>query len=103
MTGGASLRIGPGTGSWIQGRLRFKLGSGFGSDFGSGSSIGSVSPEKHHDLTLSDEAMEKEFVARAADEGMVELAGHRSVGGVRASIYNGGPVEARTPSQRPAW
>ena len=38
--------------------------------------------------------MEKEFVARAADEGMVELAGHRSVGGVRASIYNAVPVEA---------
>jgi len=33
-------------------------------------------------------------VARAAAEGMVELAGHRSVGGVRASIYNAVPVEA---------
>ena len=43
---------------------------------------------------LPDEAMEKEFVARAAAEGMVELAGHRSVGGVRASIYNAVPVEA---------
>ena len=28
------------------------------------------------------------------DELMVELAGHRSVGGVRASIYNAVPVEA---------
>ena len=27
-------------------------------------------------------------------EGMVELAGHRSVGGIRASIYNGVPLEA---------
>ena len=43
---------------------------------------------------LPDEAMDKEFVARAAAEGMVELAGHRSVGGVRASIYNAVPVEA---------
>ena len=34
------------------------------------------------------------FVARAAAEGMVELAGHRSVGGIRASIYNAVPVEA---------
>ena len=41
---------------------------------------------------LPDEAMEKEFVARAADEGMVELAGHRSVGGIRASIYNAVPA-----------
>ena len=43
---------------------------------------------------LPEEAMETEFVARAADEGMVELAGHRSVGGIRASIYNAVPLEA---------
>ena len=43
---------------------------------------------------LPEEAMEKEFVSRAAAEGMVELAGHRSVGGVRASIYNAVPLEA---------
>jgi phosphoserine aminotransferase len=33
------------------------------------------------------------FLAGAADDGMVELRGHRSVGGVRASIYNAMPVE----------
>jgi phosphoserine aminotransferase len=33
------------------------------------------------------------FLAGAADEGMVELRGHRSVGGIRASIYNAMPVE----------
>ena len=33
-------------------------------------------------------------MARAAAEGMVELTGHRSVGGIRASIYNAVPVEA---------
>jgi len=43
---------------------------------------------------LPEVAMETEFVARAADEGMVELAGHRSVGGIRASIYNAVPLEA---------
>jgi phosphoserine aminotransferase len=43
---------------------------------------------------LPDEAMEKEFVARAADEGIVELAGHRSVEGIRASIYKAVPLEA---------
>jgi phosphoserine aminotransferase len=37
---------------------------------------------------LPDEALEKQFVAEAAAEGMVGLAGHRSVGGIRASIYN---------------
>lgn len=37
---------------------------------------------------LPSEALEKQFVAAAQAEGMVGLAGHRSVGGVRASIYN---------------
>ena len=32
--------------------------------------------------------LEKQFVAAAKAEGMVGLAGHRSVGGARASIYN---------------
>jgi phosphoserine aminotransferase len=33
------------------------------------------------------------FLAGAADEGMVELRGHRSVGGIRASIYNAMPAD----------
>ncbi len=33
------------------------------------------------------------FLTAAADEGMVELRGHRSVGGIRASLYNAMPVE----------
>jgi phosphoserine aminotransferase len=37
---------------------------------------------------LSSEALEKQFVAEAQAAGMVGLAGHRSVGGIRASIYN---------------
>lgn len=37
---------------------------------------------------LPDEALEKQFVAEAQSAGMVGLAGHRSVGGIRASIYN---------------
>lgn len=36
---------------------------------------------KHKDL-------EKQWLAEAAKEGLVQLAGHRSVGGFRASIYN---------------
>lgn len=36
---------------------------------------------------LSDE-LERAFVAESAAEGMVGLAGHRSVGGIRASLYN---------------
>ncbi len=34
------------------------------------------------------EALEKQFVADALRAGMIGLAGHRSVGGVRASLYN---------------
>jgi phosphoserine aminotransferase len=39
-----------------------------------------------------DGALEKSFVGEAAEEGMVQLKGHRSVGGMRASIYNAQPV-----------
>lgn len=37
--------------------------------------------------------VEKRFVAEAADAGLVNLAGHRSVGGMRASLYNAMPIE----------
>jgi len=37
---------------------------------------------------LPSEELEKEFVTRSTQEGMVGLKGHRSVGGIRASIYN---------------
>jgi phosphoserine aminotransferase len=37
---------------------------------------------------LSSEALEKKFLAEAEKKGMVGLKGHRSVGGLRASIYN---------------
>ena len=37
--------------------------------------------------------LDARFVAEAAAEGLVELKGHRSVGGIRASIYNAMPLE----------
>jgi phosphoserine aminotransferase len=37
---------------------------------------------------LPSEALEEEFVSKAKKEGFVGLKGHRSVGGIRASIYN---------------
>ena len=37
--------------------------------------------------------LEERFCAEAAKAGMSQLKGHRSVGGVRASIYNAFPVE----------
>ena len=42
---------------------------------------------------LPSEELERAFVAEAADLGMVELKGHRSVGGIRASLYNAMPLE----------
>lgn len=43
-------------------------------------------------ITGSDE-LDKKFVKEAKGEGLVQLEGHRSVGGMRASIYNSMPVE----------
>jgi phosphoserine aminotransferase len=37
---------------------------------------------------LPSEALEEQFIAEAKKHGMVGLKGHRSVGGIRASIYN---------------
>jgi phosphoserine aminotransferase len=50
----------------------------------------------HMNITfrLPSEALEKQFVAEAQAAGMVGLAGHRSVGGVRASTYNAVSPEA---------
>jgi phosphoserine aminotransferase len=44
-------------------------------------------------FTLADPALDAEFLAGAAERGMVQLKGHRSVGGMRASIYNAMPLE----------
>lgn len=43
-------------------------------------------------VTESDE-LNKKFVADATEAGFVNLKGHRSVGGMRASIYNAMPIE----------
>uniref|UniRef100_A0AC34RPM3 Phosphoserine aminotransferase n=1 Tax=Panagrolaimus sp. JU765 TaxID=591449 RepID=A0AC34RPM3_9BILA len=34
------------------------------------------------------ETLEAEFLKEATSRGMISLKGHRSVGGIRASIYN---------------
>ena len=40
-----------------------------------------------------DEALEKKFIDEAKAAGMSSLKGHRSVGGIRASIYNAFPMD----------
>ncbi len=44
-------------------------------------------------VPLADPALDAEFLAGAGKRGMVQLKGHRSVGGMRASIYNAMPIE----------
>jgi phosphoserine aminotransferase len=42
---------------------------------------------------LRDEALDAAFLKGAQQRGLLQLKGHRSVGGMRASIYNAMPVE----------
>ena len=45
-------------------------------------------------FTLQDAAFDKAFLQGADEAGLLNLKGHRSVGGMRASIYNAVPEEA---------
>ena len=42
---------------------------------------------------LHDESLDESFLKGAKERGMMQLKGHRSVGGMRASIYNAMPIE----------
>ncbi|GAB3420447.1 3-phosphoserine/phosphohydroxythreonine transaminase [Massilia agilis] len=42
---------------------------------------------------LRDEALNEQFLAGAKARGLLQLKGHKSVGGMRASIYNAMPIE----------
>ncbi|MGH8670213.1 MAG: 3-phosphoserine/phosphohydroxythreonine transaminase [Burkholderiales bacterium] len=44
-------------------------------------------------FTLANPALDEQFLKGAKEQGMVQLKGHRSVGGMRASIYNAMPLE----------
>jgi phosphoserine aminotransferase len=43
-------------------------------------------------FSLRDERLNEPFLAQAAERGLVQLKGHRAVGGMRASIYNAMPL-----------
>ena len=43
---------------------------------------------------LADESLNERFVSEAEAQGLMFLKGHRSVGGMRASLYNALPSEA---------
>lgn len=42
---------------------------------------------------LKSDGLDEEFLKQAKAAGMIQLKGHRSVGGMRASIYNAMPIE----------
>ena len=44
-------------------------------------------------FTLKDAALDEDFLKQAKAAGLVQLKGHKSVGGMRASIYNAMPIE----------
>ena len=44
-------------------------------------------------FTLRDAALDEPFLEGAKERSMLQLKGHRSVGGMRASIYNAMPIE----------
>ncbi|MCA9137585.1 MAG: 3-phosphoserine/phosphohydroxythreonine transaminase [Planctomycetales bacterium] len=44
-------------------------------------------------FTLPNDELQSAFLSEAAEHNLVSLKGHRSVGGIRASIYNAMPVE----------
>ena len=58
---------------------------------------GTVVPEDRSLMNVpfvtGDDELDAKFVAEARKAGFVNLKGHRSVGGMRASIYNAMPIE----------
>ena len=44
-------------------------------------------------FVTGNEDLDKKFISEAKEEGLVQLAGHRILGGMRASIYNAMPEE----------
>ncbi|WP_193164714.1 3-phosphoserine/phosphohydroxythreonine transaminase [Microbulbifer hainanensis] len=74
--------------------------SGMLYDFIDGSDFYSSPVEKHCrsrmnvPFVLADDALDKVFLQKAEEAGLLNLKGHRSVGGMRASLYNAVPVEA---------
>ena len=47
-------------------------------------------------FTLRDEKLDDAFLKEAKQSGLIQLKGHRSVGGMRASIYNAMPLAGVT-------
>ena len=44
-------------------------------------------------FVIGNDELEKKFIQESSDAGFANLKGHRTVGGMRASIYNAMPIE----------
>ncbi len=62
-------------------------------DFYKGTAVTECRSDMNLTWRLPSEALEAKFIAEAAAQNLKGLKGHRSVGGVRASIYNAFPTE----------
>jgi len=52
-----------------------------------------IRSEMNIPFKIVDESLHNQFVSEAEAAGLSSLKGHRSVGGMRASIYNAMPIE----------
>lgn len=62
-----------------------------GGDFYRGTAEPAARSRMNVTFRLPSEELEARFLAAAADRGLIHLKGHRSVGGIRASLYNAMP------------
>ncbi len=63
------------------------------SDFYTGTAVKEFRSDMNVTWRLPTEELEAQFIAEAAKQNLKTLKGHRSVGGIRASIYNAFPTE----------
>lgn len=62
-------------------------------DFYTGTAVKECRSNMNVTFRIANEELEAEFIAEAEKNNLKGLKGHRSVGGIRASIYNAFPVE----------
>lgn len=70
-----------------------KIYSAIDAGFYKGTAVKEYRSDMNITFRLPTEALEEQFVKEAAKLGMKGLKGHRSVGGIRASVYNAFPME----------
>ncbi|MDO9543424.1 MAG: aminotransferase class V-fold PLP-dependent enzyme, partial [Kiritimatiellia bacterium] len=64
-----------------------------GGGFYRGTAVRECRSDMNITFRLPNEALEEQFIKEASKLGLKGLKGHRSVGGIRASIYNAFPAE----------